>query len=72
MFLVSVSGPLVVGGVFRWLWLRTRWIPVASALFGLVVTSKSEKMTDDGVPGVTPVWFGGFRCTVDLVSGVES
>ncbi|WZZ37340.1 hypothetical protein YC2023_020741 [Brassica napus] len=21
-------------------------------------------MTDDGVPGVTPVWFGGFRCTV--------
>ncbi|KAF2614380.1 hypothetical protein F2Q70_00007192 [Brassica cretica] len=28
-------------------------------------------MSEDGIPGVTPVWFGGFRCIVDLVSGVE-
>ena len=45
---------------------------MASVLFGQVVTSKSEKMTEDGVPGVTSVWFDGFRCTVDLVSDVES
>lgn len=45
---------------------------MASTLFGLVVTFRSENMSEDGVTGVMPMWFGEFRCTVDLLSGVES
>ncbi|KAL0730733.1 hypothetical protein Bca4012_026827 [Brassica carinata] len=40
----------------RWLWVRSRWIPVVNCSFRFVTTLTSEKTVEDCVSGVTPVY----------------